>query len=908
MKVLYLELENFKGIYDGLGRKKIILNFEKNISSITILSGENGSGKSTILSMISPMPESFDQRKDLILENCEGYKNIVFQNKDDIYDIKHHYLKNGNKKCFISKNNIELNDNGGVRTFNTIINTEFGIDDDFFQLCKLGSNAKSFVKLNTSDRKKFINKILPNVDDFLRKYDLSKEKVAFNKKEYSFMVNSMNKIGDIEILSSDLEMTNEKLFIYQNELDEIKNSVGIIRGKIENIQSTTDYDENGFINFENIKNEINDLEEDLKDYYDKYSSLENYTLELCDKKMNEFNSKLVEQQTTVSMLEDNNKKIKDSIYGIEKDIENKNIEFKKFNMENIDQLIVLKNNEEIKIKNIRENMDLLKEDYVGCESLNLDNLNKFKYILSNLKDLLLVDIKHCLVEEELTKLLSFNETYNLSDQNFFIDIINKTKMNIRNNKENHDKTRNICSVLERDLKQVEILTKRPTNCKIDSCPFIIDAIKYKELPAEIAAHKEKLTEFNNKMLNEEKYLNFLIQIENKLKQLLANFNKIKDFNFDGHIKIEKYLNSFSSFLKLVLETDDFINHLFSIDELIDYLNNKNMFVSSLEKLENINSKIELIKDKNRIMEVLRKDIITLQESIISEKNKIEDNEIIINDLSEKNKKTKTHIHILDILKKKKQELSELKSEYDKIEIKIFKFNEIKKEIDYLTFELNKALEACEQKEEYVKILSSKEQEIKALLINYRNYNERKSKIENEMGVLEKIKLSLDPTKGIPLLFIDNYLKETKIVTNELLDIAYNNNFRIGDFIISESDFKIPIIRSMGIRDDISICSQGEIAMVGTSLSLALIKQNLKAATKYNIITLDEVDSELDENNRSFFVEIMLKQIEALGIENVFIITHNNQFDYLPTNVILLKGSTSKSNDNNHVIFSIGDTK
>jgi energy-coupling factor transporter ATP-binding protein EcfA2 len=112
VKVLYLELENFKGIYDGLGRKKIILNFEKNISSITILSGENGSGKSTILSMISPMPESFDQRKDLILENCEGYKNIVFQNKDDIYDIKHHYLKNGNKKCFISKNNIELNDNG----------------------------------------------------------------------------------------------------------------------------------------------------------------------------------------------------------------------------------------------------------------------------------------------------------------------------------------------------------------------------------------------------------------------------------------------------------------------------------------------------------------------------------------------------------------------------------------------------------------------------------------------------------------------------------------------------------------------------------------------------------------------------------------------------------------------------
>jgi DNA repair exonuclease SbcCD ATPase subunit len=147
MKILYLKLKNFIGIYSGLGRDEIEIDFSKNKSKFVLLKGSNGSGKTTLLSSLNPFATSNDTRSSIILEGKEGYKEIHYDINGDIYVIKHYISKT--TKSFISKNGEELNSNGGVKLFNDLILNIFGIDKNYFKIARLGSNMTNFIDMPT---------------------------------------------------------------------------------------------------------------------------------------------------------------------------------------------------------------------------------------------------------------------------------------------------------------------------------------------------------------------------------------------------------------------------------------------------------------------------------------------------------------------------------------------------------------------------------------------------------------------------------------------------------------------------------------------------------------------------------------------------------------------------------------
>ena len=88
--------------------------------------------------------------------------------------------------------------------------------------------------------------------------------------------------------------------------------------------------------------------------------------------------------------------------------------------------------------------------------------------------------------------------------------------------------------------------------------------------------------------------------------------------------------------------------------------------------------------------------------------------------------------------------------------------------------------------------------------------------------------------------------------------------------------------------------------------MALIEQSIG---DYNILALDEIDGPLDMDNREHFLDILNKQIDKLGIEQVFVISHNDAFDSESMDLILLKESNvdQKGDDfmsNKNVIFEV----
>jgi DNA repair exonuclease SbcCD ATPase subunit len=146
-----------------------------------------------------------------------------------------------------------------------------------------------------------------------------------------------------------------------------------------------------------------------------------------------------------------------------------------------------------------------------------------------------------------------------------------------------------------------------------------------------------------------------------------------------------------------------------------------------------------------------------------------------------------------------------------------------------------------------------------------------------------IRDSLNASKGIPLIFLQVYLKNCPIMMNNLLDTIYNGELQIEGFLIDENEFRIPFVKS-GIKvPDIVLASQGESSFISIVLSLSLIIQSM---TKYDIICLDELDGPLDTKNREEFIKVLYTFINQVKSEQLFLISHNNMFDNEPIDLIL----------------------
>ena len=142
MKIEKIILKNFAAIDNAMKCKEFSIDFSKAMNKVCLLIGPNGSGKTTILSLLHPFAGigNLDVRDslNLILDGENGYKEITISNGDDVYLIKHFYTphkdKNHSVKSYISKNGNELNENGNVTSFKEYVRMELGVEPDHLKL------------------------------------------------------------------------------------------------------------------------------------------------------------------------------------------------------------------------------------------------------------------------------------------------------------------------------------------------------------------------------------------------------------------------------------------------------------------------------------------------------------------------------------------------------------------------------------------------------------------------------------------------------------------------------------------------------------------------------------------------------------------------------------------------------
>jgi len=238
MRITYIKLINYIGIFNGLGLHEIEIDFNKSKHKTIIIRGKNGSGKSTLFNALHPM---YDSNENFI-PNMEAHKYIHISHNDALYKIHfvHPVKSNGDRgttKAFIKKfinNEVEdLNPNGNVSSFKDTLYNEFSLDPNYIALSSLGSESRGLADKKPAERKKFINSIIDTLVVYNDIYKTMTKRSSIFKAMINTLTSKIDNIGDEEKIKSSLVSIENRLNNLMNEKDDIVEQISSFKSTIK---------------------------------------------------------------------------------------------------------------------------------------------------------------------------------------------------------------------------------------------------------------------------------------------------------------------------------------------------------------------------------------------------------------------------------------------------------------------------------------------------------------------------------------------------------------------------------------------------------------------------------------------------------------------------------------------------
>ena len=869
MKITYLKLENFVNIKAGMKKTKVEIDLTKSKNNLVLLCGPNGSGKTSLLSELHPFANSgnMDVRGEtnLIIEGKDGYKEVHITDKEDKYIIKHHYLfskKTKSVKSFISKNGIELNSNGNVKSFKEMVNEHLGIDPELLKLMRLGSNVTSLINMKSTNRKNFATKLFSDIEvynGFYKKVSEEYRNIRAVMKSTADKISKFN-IQDEDEFDKQIELTQHEVEMYTMEKEKLQKEIITLENKLLDIK--IDDEEVVLESFKSLQSELDSASNLLSLVANINMSKDEYSL-LYEKNKNALELTLMEYKNNIDKAITE----RDIYYNQKQELE-----------ETMKRAASIE-----RIKNLKETINEYKNNIYILEK-ELKNRTKYnKTVLLLLKD-------HC---QKTTDYIRDLNIYSDSDiKRVMESIINNDDLMTRL------ETKNVNNKNTYDLLNAEIINIENMNIEFDielgeyscskDCP-------YKQFYLQTIGKKNNL----NKYIEERNILNKEIlryeELYNLYNSLIFIKNHIESYEHEFQIPIEyNYVSCFENYIigKPVMNIN-LLNISIDDSEKFEMLEKYNKDLTNFENEYELikSSGLDIIEIENKILDI--NDIISEKDEIIRVNN-ISKNEIE-EELANNEKQTSEIIKALTI----RDSMEDMKKRFNELKYRLDEINNLKSEKIRCLNTINSNKNELVKINDFIVNLTTKVNQLSFNKETYVNLVNEHNALKLLFEDADVIKDALNASKGIPLIFLQVYLKNCPIMMNNLLDTIYKGELQIERFIIDENEFRIPFIKS-GIKvPDISFASQGESSFISIVLSLSLIMQSM---TKYDIICLDELDGPLDTKNREQFIKVLYSFISQVKSEQIFIISHNDVFDNEPVDLILTGDIDTDNFRSGNIVF------
>lgn len=854
MYINKIKLINEAGIFNGMQLETIEIEFDDR-TLINLICGTNGSGKSTILNNLNPF------FLGNIREGKIGYKYISYTKKHSKINITHKATptKTGHTvKSYIVKikngEEYDLNPNGNQATFLEAVEEELGITPSKLKLLNLGTEISSIVEMTPSIRKNFISIFTQDAEIYLNLLKTVNNKARVLEDLLFNTTSALKSLGSREEIESiikgiDINLAdgNEK---YENTIQNIS------KFELEYDNINKKYTEAK--QYEKIKNEL--LSINIPNM-----TIEDMNLQVLEFKTKEINFSIEKNQYVLETDKINIDKLEKEISELrnnysELTLQLNILEDKSNSIASLDEIASYNET----VKSYENIMDRIQKKY-----------DKYNHLAHHKENLELLRNQYSIYRNKITALQEVGIASTLDVQNLPTDkienLLKEKRKSLSETSKKVTENRTTLENLKERLSEYESFELPSNKCLEFKCTLVQRFTDNSNIDKKIAFYEKILT----KLLSEEKVLECdIIFLDNIYKILIENdkFKAVLD-SISNELKSELKINinnviSISGFDKVQDIINDIVmyNHYNDIKQKIEEFNTNNEETINLKKkcsdiLDDIHSKEEELDIYNNQFKEVSSEF---------EKNKKELENI--NNAIESIKSIVGEGDLNEIIKKADKVI-----EYQSVLVSLSERLDIEKDKRYEIQNFIKAKEIEREKYLY---------NLKAI----RQYLKQKELLDEYYVDMKYLRDALGTKKGIPMVMINSFLQKVKYFANEIIKDAFDGELSIVDFIVEPNEFRIPLKKKNGEElKDISKASSGERAIAKLAISLAIFKQ---IKIKYNIIGLDELDGPLDTGKRRKFIKLFMSKMEELGIDQVFNITHNNLFNDVDANLILLKGANA----------------
>lgn len=897
MRLYRLELNNYIGIYNGMGLNHICIDFSKCMNNITVIKGDNGSGKSSLFKAIHP----FSDTNYYLLPGVQASKNIVYQlNDGSILDITYVYPidHNGNRKstqCTVIYNGKDVNNNKNVNDGKSIICDLLDIDMGFLTLAQLSSDDRGLADKNPSERKKFINKKISELDAFNDIY----KKISKKSNQLKAMVNSFNtkleSIGDTKIIATNIKLMNKQL----EDLDEQKTVLLVEMSKIQ--------------------------------------------------------AKLEELSKSSNFNPDSYRELKQSIYELKQKLSRYNID------ESITES--MKSEEELSYhthKNQLENLQNMYDKRLSEVSSYRDRVESLEIRLSSMGDLKLIDSYEFRIEEIKKKQEEFNsmchkhgfdrhEEISETEYDYIYDTMSTISHYISMMRDKYD-YKTLKQAIELFCNQVygKPYARKTSKNELDSMKDSLSNMKmilekqefFKEqskdfsMIPEDCPHKhdcpfiKTIMSAHNSILPDSDYDRLSKQIEDLTKDIIKYKMQVEEediierclsdmihiFGSNTEIMKPSCMKSMDKFnIHHIMSKEDFrpvleslllsSNASWYILDFQYYDNIRNFFIESKSyhsDIERLQKECNSLRSNQELAEFITKELSESKEKLQSLNVEISGMYQKIKDLQSTIDNQKLHIeHMEHTLERKKQKEEDM-NRYTLLTEEYNKQQENMKEYDILDKELSdKKVILDDLVSHQIPALTKMINESKYKIVLYNDYVKEYKEYRASYEKVETIKKYCSPTTGIQTVYMNMYMNNILGISNEILSSFFGGEFMLQPFVINEKEFRMPVLGSGIMNDDISSMSTSQICMISMIISFALLS---KSSSIYNIVKLDELDGGLDTNNRLVFFNSLISLMNNMNFQQCIMISHNTELNMSNMDIIVLKNSDPTMTVDGNVIY------
>lgn len=891
INLLRMKLVNFLGIYLGTGLTEFEFTRDGS-NNIILLVGINGSGKSTILSEMTPYPHEANgpRNKSRVISNTVGVKELdLLVDNYVTYKIKIIYDQiKKQTKCFIRKiiddSDQELNPNGNVESYVEIIENELRITKEFTSVGFLSKSVKNFVEMKPADRNNHISEWMVEIAEFLDAYHISSKILTKLKKQ----IDSYNKeIGNMSSINYELELNfiNTSIKEVSDRIDEISSNITQLNAYQDQIKRLvkTDQELNDYrIQYKNMVNRVKSSLDEFNSKYESLNTLNINSQEELEDELNKTDYNIDNIKDDLDSFDSRLSSIQSELI-MNKSMLNNDSKLKSFDINSI--VYTADSNKKLSIEIQSELSEYLKkyniDDITQLICDDQSDLSSFKFFISTLDDKFV----------QLNNILPFDYVKDMSK----LDQVIKEKQDTNNKiTELINKSKEKLDLINKEIYRytngnidAQILMKRPDFCKDKQCPLVDEILKYID-PQESLKDLYKEADQLQKEINENQVE--ITNIEEDLKkvqkshEIMAEIDQFVYKNADLIAKMPPLIsNLMSSDLGAIYTHINEINLILQDLTEINSLYYKNQeLLKSIEDLSNIKNLITT----NNFIENKIKDLLTESETLTNNKSnltaeyfKLLERKDTLSNYSDKVKSRdqdiaiyNSNVEYIETCRKNLLILNKNKYVYESNLICIDKLNKEKLDLQNKLFDLNK-----------------KRDEMTTYYVSKKQIEKMRSEVQEEFNKVNVLNKIWSPKVGYPSWKIQSFLNNLTIKTNEDLEKMWGTSLRIEEFVLKDNEFSIKVNKDGNIIEDASLCSGGETATLNIAISFAMIETNIDE-NGYDLIRMDEIDGVLDDVRRQQFIPMIQDGLEEIGCDTCAIISHNNEFDDVACDIILMKGA------------------